>query len=53
LAIDANRAGERRQQTEDGLEQARLAFAVAPEHAQHLTGADGKTDMMPDDMPAI
>ena len=53
LPIDANRAGERRQQTEDGLEQGRLAFAVAPEHAQHLAGADRKTDMMPDAMPAI
>ncbi len=53
LVIDPQRAAAGRQQTENRLEQCRFAFAVAPEHAQDLAGAEGEADAAPDDMPGI
>ncbi len=52
-AIDADRAGLRRQQTEDRLEQCGLALAVAPQHAQHFADADVQGDMAADDVSGI
>src|ERR1700732_1981674 len=53
LAIDLYRPSVKWPEAEHCLEQCRFAFAIATEHAQHLTRTDIEADVAANDPPGI